>query len=466
MTRGRSSHPSAPDTARTFPTRQPEDPPLVFGNVPPRDPNFTGRDELLDQLTERLSSGATAVLHGLGGIGKTQMATEYIYRHLRDYDLVWWIDAAHTTQIRAGLTELAGLLGLQGASEANIAVPAVIEALRTGRPFRRWLLVFDAAESPETVLPFFPRNGPGEIMITSRNSGWTGVARRLEPAVLNRDDRSVEEPKTRKPAARQIPHTCAFFSPEPISRDLLTGVSRSSNLAWRFRGLFAPRSESPGKHHFGKPSRAGLSGRPREKAAMAAVGGSRHHLIMVADVAGFGEPSRTGPDQRAVREGLYDVMKTAFAATETAWEDCHRGDRGDGILVLVPSGVDKAAFIQAVLPMLVTRLRVHNDTCAKEQQIHLRVALHAGEVGYDPHGFTSSSLTLAFRLCDAPPLKEALAMSPGVLAVIASESLFGEVVRHTPGAAPATWRQVPVKVKEIDTTGWVTLPDHPYVGHP
>lgn len=302
-------HPSAADSSRHFPDRQPEDPPLIFGNVPPRNPNFTGRDELLDQLTKRLSSGTTAVLpsalHGLGGIGKTQMATEYIYRHLHDYDLVWWIDAAHTTQIRAGLTELATMLGLQGAAEASVAVPAVIEALRTGRPFRRWLLVFDAAESPDTVLPFFPRNGPGEILITSRNSDWAGIARPLELAVFKREESvellgrrgpeidpddadelaeklgdlplaveqaaawravtgmpvqeylrlfdesveeildtasapdnevsvaaawnvSFEELKTRNPAAHQILHICAFFSPEPISRDLLTGVNRVS----------------------------------------------------------------------------------------------------------------------------------------------------------------------------------------------------------------------------------------------
>ncbi|GAA4533422.1 FxSxx-COOH system tetratricopeptide repeat protein [Amycolatopsis samaneae] len=301
-------HPSSAST-RSFPARQPEDPPPVWGNVPPRNPNFTGRADLLDQLAKRLTSGTTAVLpsalHGLGGIGKTQMATEYIYRHLQDYDLVWWIDAAHTTQIRAGLTDLARALGVQGATEANIAVPAVLEALRTGRPFRRWLLVFDAAETPESVLPFFPRNGPGEILITSRNSDWAGIARPLELAVFKREESiellgrrgpeidlgdadelaeklgdlplaveqaaawravtgmpvneylrlfdesveeildtasapdyevsvaaawnvSFEELKTRNPAAHQILHICAFFSPEPISRDLLTGVSRVS----------------------------------------------------------------------------------------------------------------------------------------------------------------------------------------------------------------------------------------------
>ncbi|MFC3454320.1 ATP-binding protein [Amycolatopsis speibonae] len=190
--------------------------------------------------------------------------------------------------------------------------------------------------------------------------------------------------------------------------------------------------------------------------------GSRHHLIVVADVEGFGDRRRTGPHQRAVRDGLYDVMETAFAATGTAWESCYREDRGDALFVLVPGEVDKAAFVEAALPVLVTRLRVHNDTHPEAQRIRLRVALHAGEVGYDEHGVTSSSLTLTFRLCDAPPLKTALATSPGLLAVIASDWLFDDVVRHTPGAAPATWRPVPVDVKEIATTGWITLPDHPY----
>ncbi|OLF05642.1 tetratricopeptide repeat protein [Actinophytocola xinjiangensis] len=294
---------------RPYPRRQPDDPPPVWGNVPPRNPNFTGRGELLEQLGKRLTSGTTAVLpsalHGMGGIGKTQMAAEYIYRHLQNYDLVWWIDAAHVTQIRAGLTDLARVLNLPGAAETTVAVPAVLESLRTGRPFRRWLLVFDAADSPESVLPFFPRNGPGEILVTSRNSDWAGIARPLELAVFKREESiallgkrgpeitvaeaeelaeklgdlplaieqaaawravtgmpvreylrlfdesvaeildaatapnhevsvaaawnvSFDELKNRNPAAHQILHICAFFSPEPISRDLLTGVSRVS----------------------------------------------------------------------------------------------------------------------------------------------------------------------------------------------------------------------------------------------
>lgn len=215
--------------------------------------------------------------------------------------------------------------------------------------------------------------------------------------------------------------------------------------------LLAPGSCAPRRHD---PGRAMPARQER---------GSRHHLIVVADVEGFGDPRRTGPHQRAVRDGLYAMMTAAFAAAGLVWEDCYHEDRGDAVFVLVPAEADKAVFVEAALPALVTRLRVHNDTHPESQRIRLRVALHAGEVGYDTHGVTSASLTLAFRLNDAPPLKAALAASPGVLAVIASDWFFDDVVRHTPGAAPATWRPFVVTVKESDTTGWVTLPDHPYL---
>ncbi len=180
----------APVTSRE---KQAVDVPSVWGNVPARNPNFTGRADLLDRLRERLvAGGATAVLpaalHGMGGIGKTQMAVEYIYQYVRDYDIVWWIQASQQAQIRAGLTELAQRLGLPGSAEAHTAVPAVTEALRLGQPFPNWLLVFDSAENPNSVLPFFPTNGPGQILITSRNPDWAEVARPLEVAVFKREE--------------------------------------------------------------------------------------------------------------------------------------------------------------------------------------------------------------------------------------------------------------------------------------
>jgi tetratricopeptide (TPR) repeat protein len=191
--------------------------------------------------------------------------------------------------------------------------------------------------------------------------------------------------------------------------------------------------------------------------------GSQHHLIVVADIEGFGNPQRTSPHLEAVRAGLDTVMRSAFAAARLEWEDCYREMSGDAVFALVPGQADKAVFVETALSSLVTQLRIHNDTHPETQRIRLRVALHAGEVTYDAHGVTSTSLIRTFRLSEAPALRAALAASPGVLAVIASDQFFDDVIRHIPAAAPTTWRAVHVAVKEADVIGWVSLPDHPYL---
>ncbi|MFD1044354.1 FxSxx-COOH system tetratricopeptide repeat protein [Kibdelosporangium lantanae] len=180
--------------------------PPIWGDVPPRNLNFTGREDLLAALDAKLRAGGPAVvvpqaLYGMGGIGKTQTAIEYVYRHLDDYDVVWWIDAAQATQIRSSLTELAGRLGLPGGTEANTAVPAVREALRLGKPYTRWLLVFDAAESVDAIKEFFPTvsaNGSGDILITSRNPDWQSLASPLEVSTFDRSE-SIELLRRRGP---------------------------------------------------------------------------------------------------------------------------------------------------------------------------------------------------------------------------------------------------------------------------
>jgi transcriptional regulator with XRE-family HTH domain len=61
-------------------------------NIPARNLTFTGRDEELAAVRERLLAGhATVVqaLHGMGGVGKTQLAAEYAHRSAGSYDLSW-----------------------------------------------------------------------------------------------------------------------------------------------------------------------------------------------------------------------------------------------------------------------------------------------------------------------------------------------------------------------------------------
>ncbi|GAA4014321.1 FxSxx-COOH system tetratricopeptide repeat protein [Streptomyces plumbiresistens] len=184
--------------------------PALLVNVPLRNTSFVGRQTLLRSVEEQLSAQDTAAvlphaLHGLGGVGKSQLALEYIYTHQHDYKVVCWIPAERESLILAALATLAAQLGVAptgqdslGAPAANTAVPAVLEALRTGAPYDNWLLVFDNAEDVEAVRNYFPTNGPGKVIVTSRNRAWERVATPLPVNVFEREE-SIELLQKRSP---------------------------------------------------------------------------------------------------------------------------------------------------------------------------------------------------------------------------------------------------------------------------
>ena len=180
---------------------------------------------------------------------------------------------------------------------------------------------------------------------------------------------------------------------------------------------------------------------------------------MVVDVERFGDPGRTDLDQLAVRDGLYKALIQAFEGSGIEWDGCVSEDRGDGALILVPAEVPKAFLVTSLPGKLAGAVSAHNAGRSRPGQMRLRVALHAGEVYRDAYGVSGSAVNHAFRLAEAPALRSALAASPGTLAVIVSDWLFDEVVRHIPAAEPDSYRKVQVAVKETTAAGWIRIPD-------
>ncbi len=162
--------------------------PPVWGNVPPRNPGFTGRDQMLADVRDALLSGGRAVvqaLAGIGGVGKTQLAAEYAYRFASGYDVVWWIAAEQAGLIGEQVAALAAGLGC-AAPDADLgaAARAVLGELRRRD---RWLLMFDNAETPQDLAGWLP-GGAGHVLITSRALGWAEVAVPVEVDVLARGE--------------------------------------------------------------------------------------------------------------------------------------------------------------------------------------------------------------------------------------------------------------------------------------
>ncbi|GHB19220.1 cytochrome c [Streptomyces viridiviolaceus] len=189
---------------------EPAKTPALLVNVPLRNISFVGRRALLRAVEDQLSAQDTAAvlphaLHGLGGVGKSQLVLEYIYTHLHDHKVICWIPAEREPLILGALATLAVQMGVApaeqdslGAPVARTAVPAVLEALRTGEPYDDWLLVFDNAEDVDAVRAYFPSHGPGKIIVTSRNRAWEQVATPLTVTVFERQE-SVELLQKRSP---------------------------------------------------------------------------------------------------------------------------------------------------------------------------------------------------------------------------------------------------------------------------
>jgi tetratricopeptide (TPR) repeat protein len=134
---------------------------------------FTGRAELLTELEAALRSGGPTVLTGMGGIGKSTSAIEYAHRHHDEFDIAWWVPAEDPALIPQRLGELALTLDLTAATApVEVGVGRVLGEL-AGRG--RWLVVFDNAEDPRALSRFLP-DGPGQVLITSRNPAWRGIA--------------------------------------------------------------------------------------------------------------------------------------------------------------------------------------------------------------------------------------------------------------------------------------------------
>jgi MinD-like ATPase involved in chromosome partitioning or flagellar assembly/tetratricopeptide (TPR) repeat protein len=167
-----ASNPPVPEAAGDPPPRFPGADPPIWG-VPARNRSFTGRVQILESLRDQLSQGDSAshlqVLHGLGGVGKTQIALEYAHRFKAEYDVVWWIPSEERNRVQERLAQLAGLLGVR-ATDVEAASAEVVAQLSSGR-HKRALLVFDnaVAQRLDELTPLIPVGGAAHVLITSRD---------------------------------------------------------------------------------------------------------------------------------------------------------------------------------------------------------------------------------------------------------------------------------------------------------
>jgi len=179
-------HPPLSSKRPSFPGALP-----AVWNIPyPRNPYFTGREELLSNLAASLRAGQTVgisqpqAVSGLGGVGKTQIALEYAYRYYQDYDAVLWTRADTQEALISGFVALAALLQLPQQKERDQLkiVQAVKDWLMNNT---RWLLLLDNADELALVQDFLPPAGRGHTLLTTRAASMGRLAQRMEVDALD-----------------------------------------------------------------------------------------------------------------------------------------------------------------------------------------------------------------------------------------------------------------------------------------
>ncbi|KAL8963647.1 MAG: hypothetical protein Q9193_000116 [Seirophora villosa] len=162
-----------------------------------RNERFFGRDARLQEIysvffessescehEEENKTVKTFAICGPGGMGKTQIATEFVHRHKKCFDAIFWIYADTAGKITESFTRIALELGLVAADSIDSRDPVVTRDLVKGwlaNPMKTadpadvletgqasWLIVFDNADNPDQLEDFWPLDGPGCVLFTSR----------------------------------------------------------------------------------------------------------------------------------------------------------------------------------------------------------------------------------------------------------------------------------------------------------
>jgi hypothetical protein len=152
--------------------------------------HFVARGEELAQIDQVLRPGngrRTVTLHGLGGIGKTQLAIEYTVRHQADFSAIFWFNIKDRDSVKQSFARaarriatdcpLSGLDVLDEEKNLDKVVGAVKRWFDQPKN-TRWLMVFDNYDNPKlpgvtnpTIVDihhFLPEAYHGSVLITTR----------------------------------------------------------------------------------------------------------------------------------------------------------------------------------------------------------------------------------------------------------------------------------------------------------
>ncbi|KAK6084211.1 hypothetical protein SCUP234_03540 [Seiridium cupressi] len=150
-----------------------------------RNTSFTGRKSELERLYQALfkvDQTAKVAITGLGGVGKTHLALELIYRWKVEHKncSVIWIPATSKESLGLAYLNAARQFGISGWDDDEADVKRLIQDHLSHESACQWLLVFDNADDMDMwidrsapnsgrLIDYLPKSGRGSILFTTRD---------------------------------------------------------------------------------------------------------------------------------------------------------------------------------------------------------------------------------------------------------------------------------------------------------
>ena len=127
------------------------------------------------------------VLHGLGGIGKTQLTVAYAKRHKDNYSAIFWLNIKDEDSLRRSFAKAAKQILREHPSTSRLRnvdiqenLDEVIDVVKEwlSLPGTRWLMIYDNYDNPKLagnthpIRKFIPESYQGSVIITITSQDW------------------------------------------------------------------------------------------------------------------------------------------------------------------------------------------------------------------------------------------------------------------------------------------------------
>lgn len=140
--------------------------------VPTRNNLFHGRDCIFEQINQNFKNLNLVVLSGLSGVGKSQIAREYVYRNQAKYDIITWITAEDYRQL---IQEYCAFIEYNSPSTdlRKVKNENIIELFKSYFTNKTSLIIIDNANNIDLIdLQNATPHHNVKVLVTTQNSNW------------------------------------------------------------------------------------------------------------------------------------------------------------------------------------------------------------------------------------------------------------------------------------------------------